>query len=263
MEAVALAVLVSVGAITVALLIDGADFRGYDFTVNVLASLALLGPGLIITNVLARNWRRRRRYLGWSKSTNDPVERACRSLEADLFEPTVQFLKGLAAELKLDIDSASTSGTTLVPGAPETAIYWAAFRSFNLNELGRSFRRPMRARQGNFYHRDALYEHRFATTLMVLERLLAELSSSGMLVERARYELAELQRDFQSRELLTGDPYSVEEPSIRVRVLEYDLGKHGYIVQGWVLDLHIRFLTSVAAIMFDLAEDNQEIWVVN
>lgn len=28
-----------------------------DFALNVLASLALLGPGLLITNVLARNWR--------------------------------------------------------------------------------------------------------------------------------------------------------------------------------------------------------------
>jgi hypothetical protein len=60
MEAIAVAVAGSVAAMAIALAIDGATFRGYDFLVNVLASLALLGPGLIVTNVVVRNWRHKR-----------------------------------------------------------------------------------------------------------------------------------------------------------------------------------------------------------
>ncbi len=60
MEAVAIAIVTSIGAIIAALTIDGRDFRGYDFVINLLASISLLGPGLLITNVLARNWRHKR-----------------------------------------------------------------------------------------------------------------------------------------------------------------------------------------------------------
>ncbi len=41
--------------------LDEHRFRGYDITINVLASLVVLGPGLVITNVIARNWQEHRK----------------------------------------------------------------------------------------------------------------------------------------------------------------------------------------------------------
>lgn len=43
-------------------LIIGAVWAGKDFWVNILASLALLGPGLVLTNVFASQWRARRAW---------------------------------------------------------------------------------------------------------------------------------------------------------------------------------------------------------
>lgn len=56
MEVVAVAATGSLAALVLGWLLGAGDFL-----VNILASIALLGPGLIATNVLARNWRRRRR----------------------------------------------------------------------------------------------------------------------------------------------------------------------------------------------------------
>ncbi|MDQ1304466.1 MAG: hypothetical protein QG671_293 [Actinomycetota bacterium] len=54
--------------------IDGWTFRGYDVTVNVLASFIVLGPGLFITNILVKRWRDRRDKHELRKAVAKPIE---------------------------------------------------------------------------------------------------------------------------------------------------------------------------------------------
>lgn len=75
MEAISLALILSVGCS-----VGGSLAAGKDFWVNVLASLALLGPGLLITNVLARNWRTKRETQWIIDQAKGPIAKLCCSL---------------------------------------------------------------------------------------------------------------------------------------------------------------------------------------
>ncbi len=98
-ELVALALLVSGLSAWLAWYIDGADFRGYDASVNVLASLIVLGPGLLVTNIFfVRNWRLRR-----------DDEELVRAVDRYIFLNLIFFL------LRLNLLEAMASLRTIVP----------------------------------------------------------------------------------------------------------------------------------------------------
>jgi hypothetical protein len=75
MEWIAISLAISVGAI-----VWGALLSGKDFLLNLLASLALLGPGLVITNVVARNWRSNRIVRELAAKVEYPVSAICRGV---------------------------------------------------------------------------------------------------------------------------------------------------------------------------------------
>jgi hypothetical protein len=69
---------------SLAALVLGWLLGAWDFLINILASVALLGPGLIATNVLARNWRTRRRNEEILNRVEGPLSAAISVLEGSM-----------------------------------------------------------------------------------------------------------------------------------------------------------------------------------
>jgi hypothetical protein len=73
-ELIVMSLVVSAAAAWAGWYIDGWTFRGYDVTVNVLASFIVLGPGLFVTNILVKRWRDRRDKAELEASIAKPIE---------------------------------------------------------------------------------------------------------------------------------------------------------------------------------------------
>lgn len=89
-------------ALSAACLLGGSLLAGEDFWINVLASLALLGPGLVVTNVLARNWRTKRRTTALLERVSEPIADLSREIWFDLSDGNKK-LAELVPSYKLDI----------------------------------------------------------------------------------------------------------------------------------------------------------------
>lgn len=103
-EWIAVALLMSLGAVI------AGGFIGKDFWINLLASIALLGPGLFFTNVIVRTWQRDRATAARDARLMPLVMRLVESSERSLVEPLSDFFKG---DSKIPVKQLDTGGTPL------------------------------------------------------------------------------------------------------------------------------------------------------
>lgn len=110
-EVVALALLGSVGAAVLGVIIDGADFRGYDITVNVLGSIVLIGPGLFTTNLILQRWRDRRARTSSREKVGAALEQLNLLTHDALIRPVTQAIARVTkAPCAIKTDYAAATG---------------------------------------------------------------------------------------------------------------------------------------------------------
>lgn len=73
----------------------GTAWAGKDFWVNVLASLALLGPGLLLTNIFAGQWRARRAWEREREGLARLASQVVAAINGDLMAPILDLYQAV------------------------------------------------------------------------------------------------------------------------------------------------------------------------